>query len=64
MVQRTLVNHFTRLWVYFVLYHATHKFRLVHDHGIQENQDLTQMILAARAANRPHRAGLDEHRFA
>ena len=38
----------------FALNHAAHKFWLVHYHGIKEDQDLPQVILATRAANRAH----------
>jgi hypothetical protein len=54
MVTRTLIHHFTRLRVDLVLNHAAHKFRLVITIHFQEHQDLTQVILAARAADGAH----------
>ena len=54
VVQRTLINHFSGLRINFVLNHAAHKFRLVHHHCIEENQNLAQVILTARAANHAH----------
>ena len=62
-VQRALINQLPSLSIHFILDHAAHKFRFVHHHGIEKYQDLAQMILAARAANRPHRAGLNGYGF-
>lgn len=62
-VQRTLVDQFTCLSIHFILDHATHKFRLIHHHGIKEYQNLAQVILASCAANRPHGTGLNGHWF-
>ena len=54
MIERALIHHFSRLLIDFALNHAAHKFWLVHYHGIKEDQDLPQVILATRAANRAH----------
>lgn len=64
MVEGALIDHFTRLRIHFVLDDAAHKFRFIHYHRIKEDQNLPQMILAARTADGAHLAGLNQYRFA
>ncbi|VED55598.1 adenine permease PurP [Raoultella terrigena] len=63
MIERALIDHFSRLRIDLVLNNPTHKLRLVHHHRVEEHQNLPQVILAARAADSAHRAGLDQYRL-